>query len=150
MNLHVSRVHPEHCPEDSQADLSQRTLRRDFDTIHNSDTVHNSEDSPRGLPQRTSPRGLPKRTLPRGSSMGSSGESRPQNCPQSLFLKIGDSPPLLISIQYLIRRTPLEDSPQRTPPRGKPRGLSPGDPPGGPLGNLGPRTAPKPFFENWR
>ena len=59
MNLHVSRVHPEHCPEDSQADLSQRTLRRDFDTIHNSGTVHNSEDSPRGLPLEDCPQRTP-------------------------------------------------------------------------------------------
>jgi hypothetical protein len=137
MNLHVSRVQPEHCPEDSQADLSQRTLRRDFDTIHNSDTVHNSEDSPRGLPQRTPPRGLPKRTLPRGSSMGSSGESRPQNCPQSLFLKIGDSSPLFISIQYLIRRTPPRGLPKRTLPRGSSMGSS---------GESSPQNCPKAFF----
>ena len=79
MNLHVSRVQPEHCPEDSQADLSQRTLRRDFDTIHNSDTVHNSEDSPRGLDtvhnSEESSRGLPpedspQRTHPEDSPHG--------------------------------------------------------------------------------
>ena len=59
MNLHVSRVHPEHCPEDSQADLSQRTLRRDFDTIHNSGTVHNSEDdSPQRTPLEDSTQGI--------------------------------------------------------------------------------------------
>ena len=32
-------------------------------------------------PLEDSPQGLPQRTLPRGSSGGSSGESRPQNCP---------------------------------------------------------------------
>ena len=146
MNLHVSRVHPEHCPEDSQADLS-RGLSGEILIQYILPIKYIIRRTPlEDSPQRTPPRGLPQRTLPRGTTGGSSGESRPQNRSQSLFFLIGDSSLLFILIQYIIRRTPLEDFPQRTPPRG----LSPGDPQGGPLGNPGPRTAPKPFFENWR
>ena len=86
MNLHVSRVHPEHCPEDSQADLSQRTLRRDFDTIHTSDTVHNSEDSPRGLPPENSTSRTPPEDSPQGNHRGVLwGIQAPELSPKPFF-----------------------------------------------------------------